>query len=115
VRNRVKSIVVLVAVAVLSAGVQRADFPIVEDGTTRSSSRLGHRVRRTDLVGRRGHPGRLHPRLPDDLALAALHRPAFIYTLRDRNTGSGSDHDTLGVYRSDWIPKPAVGVIQSLA
>ncbi|MGX9788952.1 cellulase family glycosylhydrolase [Mycobacterium sp. MMS18-G62] len=41
--------------------------------------------------------------------------PAFIYTLRDRNTGSGSDQDTLGVYRTDWTPKPAVDVIRSLA
>jgi hypothetical protein len=40
--------------------------------------------------------------------------PAFIYTLRDRNTGSGSDADTLGVYRSDWTPKPAQQVVQQL-
>ena len=31
--------------------------------------------------------------------------------LRDRNTGSGSDHDTFGVYRTDWTPKPAQQVI----
>jgi hypothetical protein len=41
--------------------------------------------------------------------------PAYIYTTRDRNTGSGSDQDTLGVYRTDWTPKPAVAAIQALA
>jgi hypothetical protein len=41
--------------------------------------------------------------------------PAYIYTLRDRNTGSGSDADTLGVYRTDWTPKPAQQVIQQLS
>jgi polysaccharide biosynthesis protein PslG len=41
--------------------------------------------------------------------------PVFIYTTRDRNTGSSTDADTLGVYRSDWTPKPAQQVVQSLA
>ena len=41
--------------------------------------------------------------------------PAFIYTLRDRNTASGSDADTLGVYRTDWTPKPAQQVVASLS
>lgn len=41
--------------------------------------------------------------------------PAFIYTLRDRNTGSSSDHDTLGVYRTDWTPKPAQRVVAELS
>ena len=33
--------------------------------------------------------------------------PAYLYTTRDRNTGSGAADDTFGVYRSDWTPKPA--------
>lgn len=41
--------------------------------------------------------------------------PVYIYTTRDRNTGSASDQDTLGVYRSDWTPKPAQQVMQNLA
>ncbi|HET6735857.1 MAG TPA: hypothetical protein VFH65_24625, partial [Mycobacterium sp.] len=41
--------------------------------------------------------------------------PAFIYTLRDRNTGSSSDHDTLGVYRTDWTPKLAQRVVAELS
>jgi hypothetical protein len=41
--------------------------------------------------------------------------PAYIYSTRDRATGSGNDQDTFGVYRSDWTPKPAQGVMQSLA
>jgi hypothetical protein len=41
--------------------------------------------------------------------------PAFVYTTRDRNSGSGKVDDTYGVYRSDWTPKPAAEVIQSLA
>jgi hypothetical protein len=39
--------------------------------------------------------------------------PSFIYTTRDRNTGSTSDQDTLGVLRTDWSRKPAADVIQS--
>jgi hypothetical protein len=38
--------------------------------------------------------------------------PSFIYTTRDRNTGSTSDEDTFGVLRTDWTPKPAANVIQ---
>jgi hypothetical protein len=41
--------------------------------------------------------------------------PAFIYTTRDRATGSGKADDTYGVYRTDWTPKPAADVVQSLA
>jgi polysaccharide biosynthesis protein PslG len=41
--------------------------------------------------------------------------PAFIYTTRDRNTGSSNPQDTYGVYRTDWTPKPAADVIKSLA
>ncbi|BBX87133.1 cellulase family glycosylhydrolase [Mycolicibacterium aubagnense] len=37
--------------------------------------------------------------------------PMFIYTTRDRNTGSTSDQDTLGVFQTDWTPKPAASVI----
>jgi polysaccharide biosynthesis protein PslG len=40
--------------------------------------------------------------------------PAYVYTTRDRNTGSGSDLDTLGIYRTDWTPKPAVAAIRAL-
>jgi len=38
--------------------------------------------------------------------------PSFVYTTRDRNTGSTSDQDTLGVLRTDWTRKPAANVIQ---
>lgn len=38
--------------------------------------------------------------------------PSFIYTTRDRKTGSTSDQDTLGVLRTDWTRKPAADVIQ---
>jgi hypothetical protein len=41
--------------------------------------------------------------------------PVFIYTTRDRHTGSSNDADTLGVYRDNWTPKPAQQVVQSLA
>lgn len=41
--------------------------------------------------------------------------PLFIYTTRDLRTGSISDVDTLGVYRTDWTPKAAQRVVQSLA
>ena len=37
---------------------------------------------------------------------------SFIYTTRDRKTGSTSDQDTLGVLRTDWTRKPAADVIQ---
>jgi hypothetical protein len=37
--------------------------------------------------------------------------PMFIYTTRDRHTGSTSAQDTLGVSRTDWTPKPAASVI----
>jgi hypothetical protein len=38
--------------------------------------------------------------------------PSFIYTTRDRATGSTDDQDTLGVLRTDWTRKPAADVIQ---
>ncbi|MFG1932129.1 cellulase family glycosylhydrolase [Mycobacterium sp. NPDC048908] len=38
--------------------------------------------------------------------------PSFIYTTRDRATGSTNDQDTLGVLRTDWTRKPAADVIQ---
>ncbi|BBZ30970.1 hypothetical protein MMAD_52650 [Mycolicibacterium madagascariense] len=41
--------------------------------------------------------------------------PAYIYTTRDRNTGSGNDLDTLGIYRTDWTPKPAVDAVRAFA
>jgi hypothetical protein len=41
--------------------------------------------------------------------------PAFIYTTRDRSTGSSNAEDTFGVYRTDWSPKPAADVIRGLA
>ena len=41
--------------------------------------------------------------------------PAFVYTTRDRNTGSSNPQDTYGVYRTDWTPKPAADVIKGLA
>jgi hypothetical protein len=41
--------------------------------------------------------------------------PAFIYTTRDRATGSSNQEDTFGVYRTDWSPKPAADVVRSLA
>jgi hypothetical protein len=41
--------------------------------------------------------------------------PAFIYTTRDRNTGSSDPQDNYGVYRTDWSPKPAADVMKSLA
>ncbi|AMO63739.1 beta-1,4-xylanase [Mycolicibacterium phlei] len=41
--------------------------------------------------------------------------PAFIYTTRDRATGSSNPQDTFGVYRTDWTPKPAAEVIKSLS
>ncbi len=37
--------------------------------------------------------------------------PMFIYTTRDRNTASTSDQDTLGVFQTNWMPKPAANVI----
>lgn len=41
--------------------------------------------------------------------------PAFIYTTRDRNTGSANAQDNYGVYRTDFSPKPAAEVVRSLA
>ncbi|MUL65081.1 hypothetical protein BOO86_11450 [Mycobacterium sp. CBMA 234] len=41
--------------------------------------------------------------------------PAYIYTTRDRNSGSGAADDTFGLYHSDWTPKPAQQAVKSLA
>jgi len=41
--------------------------------------------------------------------------PAYVYTTRDRNTGSGNPDDTFGLYRSDWTPKPAQAAVAALA
>jgi hypothetical protein len=41
--------------------------------------------------------------------------PVFVYTLRDRNSASSNPDDTLGVYRSDWTPKPAARVVAELS
>jgi hypothetical protein len=41
--------------------------------------------------------------------------PAYIYTTRDRNTGSGNPEDTYGIYRTDWTPKPAQAAVAALA
>jgi polysaccharide biosynthesis protein PslG len=41
--------------------------------------------------------------------------PAFVYTTRDRNTGSSNPQDTYGVYRTDWTPKPAADAVRGLA
>ena len=41
--------------------------------------------------------------------------PAYVYTTRDRNTGSGAPDDTFGLYRSDWSAKPAAAAVQALA
>jgi hypothetical protein len=40
--------------------------------------------------------------------------PVFVYTTRDRNTGSSNPEDTFGIYRTDWTPKPAQQTIQSI-
>jgi hypothetical protein len=39
--------------------------------------------------------------------------PMFIYTTRDRRTGSTSSQDTLGIYRTDWTPKTAQQKVQA--
>ena len=41
--------------------------------------------------------------------------PAFIYTTRDRNTGSSNPQNTYGAYRTDWTPKPAAYVMEGIA
>ncbi len=41
--------------------------------------------------------------------------PAFVYTTRDRNSAGSTAAETFGVYRTDWSPKPAAGVIADLA
>lgn len=39
--------------------------------------------------------------------------PMFIYTTRDRTTGSFAADDTFGMYRRDWTAKPVRQTIQS--
>ena len=39
--------------------------------------------------------------------------PVFIYTTRDRNSGSSNAEDTFGAYRTDWTPKPVAQTIRS--
>jgi hypothetical protein len=39
--------------------------------------------------------------------------PMFIYTTRDRRTGSTSSQDTLGIYRTNWTPKAAQQKVQA--
>lgn len=41
--------------------------------------------------------------------------PAYIYTTRDRATGSANPEESIGVYRTDWTPKPAQAVVKSMA
>jgi polysaccharide biosynthesis protein PslG len=41
--------------------------------------------------------------------------PMYIYTTRDRNTGSLSTEDTLGIYRTDWTPKTVQAVVATAA
>lgn len=41
--------------------------------------------------------------------------PSYIYTTRDRVTGSANPEESIGVYRSDWTPKPAQAVVKSMA
>jgi hypothetical protein len=38
--------------------------------------------------------------------------PLYIYTTRDRNTGSSSDQDTFGLLRTNWTPKQAQQALQ---
>jgi polysaccharide biosynthesis protein PslG len=49
------------------------------------------------------------------MADAARRGPRFVYTTRDRNTGSSNPQDTCGVYRTDWTPKPAADAVRDLA
>lgn len=41
--------------------------------------------------------------------------PMFVYTTRDRNTGGVGAEDTLGIYRTNWTPKPVQQVVASAA
>ncbi|BBX85271.1 cellulase family glycosylhydrolase [Mycolicibacterium aubagnense] len=41
--------------------------------------------------------------------------PSYIYTTRDRATGSANPEESIGVYRTDWTPKPAQAVVKSMA
>jgi hypothetical protein len=37
--------------------------------------------------------------------------PVYVYTMRDRNSGSTAVEDTLGIYRSDGTAKPSARVV----
>ncbi|MDT7765398.1 MAG: polysaccharide biosynthesis protein PslG [Mycobacterium sp.] len=39
--------------------------------------------------------------------------PMFIYTTRDRKTGSSSAQDTFGIFQTDWTPKAAQQTVQA--
>ncbi|EID14884.1 beta-galactosidase [Mycolicibacterium phlei] len=39
--------------------------------------------------------------------------PMFIYTTRDRRTGSLGAEDTIGIYNSNWTPKPAQATVRA--
>ena len=41
--------------------------------------------------------------------------PSYIYTTRDRVTGSSNPEESIGVYRSDWTPKPAQAAVKAMA
>ena len=40
--------------------------------------------------------------------------PSYVYTTRDRVTGSSNPEESIGVYRSDWSPKPAQAAVKSM-
>ncbi len=67
----------------------------------------------TNVVGEQQQADYIQDMVTDWRALPYAG-PAFIYTLRDTNTGSTNDEDNFGVYRTDWTPKAAVAVIKSL-
>ncbi|SEH88551.1 hypothetical protein SAMN04489835_5276 [Mycolicibacterium rutilum] len=39
--------------------------------------------------------------------------PMFIYTTRDRHTGSIGAEDTVGIYNTNWTPKPAQATVRA--
>lgn len=41
--------------------------------------------------------------------------PMYVYTTRDRRSGSLGTEDTFGVIRTDWTPKPALATVRSAA
>ena len=40
--------------------------------------------------------------------------PSYIYTTRDRVTGSSNPEESIGVYHSDWTPKPAQAAVKAM-